>query len=92
MTTLHIEHAITDYPTWRGAFDRFAQLRADAGVRSHTVRRPVDDERYIVVDLDFLDESAARSFLGFLEANVWANAENAPGLVGEPRARILEDS
>jgi hypothetical protein len=25
MTTLHIEHAISDYPTWKGAFGRFAR-------------------------------------------------------------------
>ena len=28
--TLHIEHEITDYPTWKAAFDRFADARTQA--------------------------------------------------------------
>jgi hypothetical protein len=28
MTTLHIEHAISDFPTWYGAFQRFEEVRA----------------------------------------------------------------
>jgi hypothetical protein len=40
MPTLHIEHAITDFETWRSAFDRFTALRRGAGVRGHGVQRP----------------------------------------------------
>ncbi len=43
MTTLRIEHAITDYQLWRKAFDGFAEARAQAGVRSFAIRLPVDD-------------------------------------------------
>ena len=31
MTTLHIEHPITDFNAWLAGFDRFAQTRAKAG-------------------------------------------------------------
>ena len=34
MTTLRIEHAITDYEIWKKAFDGFTEARANAGVRS----------------------------------------------------------
>jgi len=89
MTTLHIEHAITDYATWKEAFDRFADARLRAGVRGHQVRRPVDDPSYLYIDLDFATEGEAAAFLGFLRANVWASASSAPALVGAPQTRIL---
>ncbi len=90
MTTLHIEHPITDYDTWKGAFDRFADVRRDAGVLAHRIHRPVDDERYVVIDLDFDEAGQAERFLGFLEARVWAVPESSPALAGAPRTRLLE--
>jgi hypothetical protein len=89
MTTLHIEHAITDYATWKGAFDRFAEARAQAGVRGHRIRRPVDDPAYLYIDLDFATEAAAAAFLGFLRAQVWTSGASAPALVGAPQTRLL---
>lgn len=91
MTTLHIEHPITDYATWRAAFDRFAVAREQAGVRAHRIRRPVDDEQYVVVDLDFDDPARAARFLEFLREAVWAVPANSPALAGTPRARVLQD-
>jgi hypothetical protein len=89
MATLHIEHAITDLPTWLGAFEHFAEARAGAGVRQTRVHQPVDDDRYIYVQLDFDDEEAATAFLGFLRSVVWASAEASPGLGGSPTGRVL---
>jgi hypothetical protein len=89
MTTLHIEHAITDYATWKGAFDRFAEARLRAGVRGHRIRRPVDDPAYLYIDLDFATEDQAAAFLGFLRTQVWASPGSAPALVGAPQTRIL---
>jgi len=89
MTTLHIEHAITDYDTWKGAFDRFADARLRAGVRGHRIRRPVDDPSYLYIDLDFGSEAEADAFLGFLRSQVWGSATSAPALVGAPQTRIL---
>jgi hypothetical protein len=43
MTTLRIEHAITDYGLWKKAFDGFAEARTMAGVLSCSIRLPVDD-------------------------------------------------
>ncbi|GMU79212.1 MAG: hypothetical protein AMXMBFR46_20050 [Acidimicrobiia bacterium] len=91
MPTLHIEHAITDFATWRGAFDGFAEARRNAGVRGERVRRPVDDAQYVVVDLDFDTEERARAFLAFLQTQVWKIPEASPALVGAPRTMILDD-
>jgi hypothetical protein len=90
MTTLHIEHPVTDLPTWRAAFDRFADRRRQGGVTAERIQQPLDDDRYVVVDLDFATRDQARRFLGFLETVVWTSRENSPGLAGAPSTSILE--
>ncbi len=90
MTTLHIEHSIVDFAIWRTAFDRFAEARAQAGVRAHRVQRPVDDDHYVVIDLDFDTAEEATRVLAFLREGVWSTPENSPALAGEVRTRILE--
>jgi hypothetical protein len=90
MPTLHIEHPITDLDTWLSAFNRFAEVRRTAGVRSEIVRQPVDDPRFIVIDLDFGTIGEATAFLGFLTSQVWGNRESSPGLAGDPVTRILQ--
>jgi hypothetical protein len=90
MTTLHIEHAITDLETWLAAFTRFEPARTQAGVRTHQIQQPIDDPRYIVVDLTFDTVAAAESFRDFLEQTVWSTGANAPALVGRPLTRLLE--
>lgn len=89
MTTLHIEHPVTDFPTWRAAFDRFAPARADAGVRGFRIQRPLDDDHRVLVELDFDGAAGATAFLGFLREVVWAVPENSPALAGTPETRIL---
>ncbi|MCY0949653.1 hypothetical protein [Streptomyces sp. H27-S2] len=90
MYSLHVEHPVTDFAVWKGAFDRFAPARREAGVRGHRVLRPVDDPAYVVVELDFDTSEQAEGFLEFLTARVWSSPESAPALVGAPRTRILE--
>lgn len=90
MTTLHIQHAITDFDTWASAFSRFADARRQAGVRAQRVQRPVNNPNYVVIDLDFGSTDEATSFQRFLETQVWANPQNAPALAGSPETMILE--
>jgi len=90
MAILHIEHPINDFGTWKAAFDRFAEAREKSGVRGHRILRPVDDTRYVVVDLDFQTAGEAARFLDFLRTRVWSSSQNAPALAGTPQARILE--
>lgn len=89
MATLHIEHAIHNYATWKAAFDRFADRRRQAGVDSVRIQQPHDDPRYVVVQLDFPTVEQAEQFRQFLEARVWTDPANSPGLAGVPRARVL---
>jgi hypothetical protein len=90
MPTLHIEHEITDLPTWKAAFDQFATAREQAGVRGHRIQQPIDDPRSVVIDLDFDTTDQAQRFLHFLQTTVWASPQNAPALVGAPRTKILQ--
>lgn len=90
MATLHIEHAITDFETWKSAFNRFADVRRQAGVRAERVQRPMDDPKYVVIDFDFESTEEAEAFLLFLNTKVWGTRENAPALAGTPHTKILE--
>jgi hypothetical protein len=90
MATLHIEHAIVDFDLWSAAFDRFAELRQQSGVLRHRVQRPVDDPKYVVIDLDFRTVGEAERFLQFLQDKVWSSRDNAPALAGPPQTQILE--
>lgn len=90
MVTLHIEHAITDYDTWKRAFDRFADVRRVSGVLRHRVHRPTDNERYVVIGLDFGTRDEAAKFLHILTTRVWSTPANSPALAGAPQTRILE--
>jgi hypothetical protein len=91
LATLHIEHAISDLETWLGAFGRFAEAREKAGVTAQRVHQPVDDERYIYVELDFGTTEQAEGFKNFLETKVWSNPDASPALGGTPRARVLNE-
>ncbi|MBW3557706.1 MAG: hypothetical protein KY454_12315 [Actinobacteria bacterium] len=90
MPTLHIEHAITDFGVWSAAFASFDEARRTAGVRDARVHQPVDDPKFVVLDLDFDTRDEAAGFLHFLETVIWQNPANSPALVGAPRAIILE--
>jgi hypothetical protein len=92
VTTLHIEHPIVDFDLWVTAFERFAEARQAAGVRSHRVSRPVDDPSFVILDLEFDDVDRAERFRLFLETQVWASAENSPALAGRPRTVIFEEA
>jgi len=89
MPTLHIEHPISDFATWKAAFDRFADMRRQSGVLAERIQQPVDDSRYVVVDLDFAGTEGAERFLAFLQTQVWSSPANSPALAGAPQTKIL---
>lgn len=90
MTSLHIEHPITDLTTWTTAFTALAEVRRQAGVRAEQVRHPVGDPKFIVLDLEFDSTDQAEAFLQFLQSQVWAVPENSPALAGTPEAKVLQ--
>ncbi|MBE7553994.1 MAG: hypothetical protein HS126_23255 [Anaerolineales bacterium] len=90
MATLHIEHPINDLKTWLTAFGNFAEARQKGGVRAYRIFQPVDDDKYIMIDLDFDTVDEAERYKRFLELNVWSSREASPGLAGMPQTRVLE--
>jgi hypothetical protein len=90
MATLRIEHAIHDYDAWQKAFDGFEQARAKAGVRGFAIRQPVNDPKYLLLDLEFDTQGQAESFAGFLHDHVWSSPASSPALAGRPQTSILE--
>jgi hypothetical protein len=90
MSVLHIEHHISDFAVWKGAYDAVAERRRAAGVSHERVCRPVEDPHYVVIDLDFPTTERARAFLDFLHQTVWSSPANAPALVGQPTGRVLD--
>ena len=89
MPIVQIEHAISDFDVWKKAFDSDPVRREESGVRRYRVFRPVDDPKYIKVDLEFESLSEAEAFRAALE-NMWGSGRAAPALVGSPQARIVE--
>jgi hypothetical protein len=92
VTTLHIEHPVTDFELWKTAFARFEPARARSGVRAQRVYRPLDDPRYVLIDLDFDTSGEAERFLRFLETTVWASRDSSPALDGVPQTRLLDEA
>lgn len=96
MVTLKIEHAIRDFETWRTAFQRDPAGRKTAGVRRYRVGRPIDDPRYVFIDLDFDQRREAEAFLEVLR-RIWNRPDLSPGLARDdqtaavPRTRIVEE-
>lgn len=85
MPTLRIEHAVPDYETWKAAFDRDPIDRRGSGVRRYRIVRPVDDARYVRVDLEFdtlLEAEAVQRAL----RELWRRVDVAR----DPRSRIVE--
>ncbi len=91
MVTLHIEHGISDFGTWRTAFARFEDVRRRAGVRGHVVRRPVDDPHHVSIDLAFDEVEQAAAFEQLLRTTVWTDPARSPALRGSPTTSILRD-
>lgn len=90
MSTLLIEHSISDFDTWHDAYGRFAARRKEGGVLRERIMQPVDDAHYVLIDLEFATVEAAQRFQRFLETQVWSNPANSPALEGSPRSRIVD--
>ncbi len=89
MPVLRLEHAITDFDVWKAAFDRDPVSRQRSGVRSYRVYRPVDDPKYVAVDLEFDTSAEAERFQVALQ-RLWQSQQAAPALMGTPQVRIVE--
>ncbi|PYI66102.1 hypothetical protein CVV68_15980 [Arthrobacter livingstonensis] len=90
MFTLQIEHGIKDFAMWRDAYNADPLGRAASGVVAERSFRPIGDEHYVVLDLDFATSDEAEAFLVRLRTQVWSTPDASPALAGGPQTRILE--
>jgi hypothetical protein len=60
MPTLQIEHPISDFEVWTQAFEADPVRREESGVKRYRVFRPLDDPRYVKIDLDFRQPARGR--------------------------------
>ena len=87
MHILRIEHAVPDFVAWKKAFDSDPLGRQRSGVRRYRVLRPVDDARYVLVDLEFDTLAQAEATHGALR-QLWGQVEGK--VIEKGRARIVE--
>jgi hypothetical protein len=87
MSILRIEHPVADYAAWKEAFDADPVGRERSGVRRYQVMRPVDDDRYVLIDLEFDSPEEAEGLLTAMRG-VWSRVSGT--LIFDPRARIVE--
>ena len=87
MYILRIEHPVSDFDSWKKAFDSDPVGREKSGVRRYRVLRPIDDPRYVMIDLEFDTTRQAEALLAAMRL-VWGHAQGK--IVFNPQARIVE--
>ncbi|MCA9942340.1 MAG: hypothetical protein KC449_02615 [Anaerolineales bacterium] len=83
---LRIEHPIFDYDAWKKAFDSDPVGREKSGVRSYQILQPVDDPKYIMIDLEFDTVSQAEALLAAMQV-VWGKVEGT--IMMNAKSRIV---
>jgi hypothetical protein len=85
---LRIEHTVSNFDSWKTAFDSDPVGRQKSGVRRYRILRPTDDPNYVMIDLEFDGLKEAENFKSTLR-NLWGTAE-AQKVMQNPKLRIVE--
>ena len=81
MTTMFVRHTVSNYKTWRKAYDDFAAVQKAKGVKAQAVYQATDNPNDITVTHDFATLKAAQAFVKSTELKI--TMQNA-GVVGAP--------
>ena len=87
MFVLRIEHRVPDFDGWKKAFDGDPVGREKSGVRRYRVLRPIDDPRYVMIDLEFDTAAQAEALLAAMRV-IWGRVQGQ--IMTSPQARIVE--
>ncbi len=87
--TLHIEHPVRDFESWKRTFDQFHEFRLRGGVRSYRLARNAEVDSDVTIDLVFDNPDAASAFRRMLLERVWTAQRASEVLTGTPSATIL---
>jgi hypothetical protein len=85
MTTLRIEHPVSDFSTWKRVFDGDPVGRRQHGVRRYRVLRAVDDANHVMIDLEFDSEVQAEAFVAIMRG-IWGSPGH--GITTNQRTRV----
>jgi hypothetical protein len=81
MTTMFVRHNVSDYKTWRKAYDDFASFQKANGVRAQAVYQSAHNPNDITVTHDFATLEAAQAFA---KRDELKKAMQGAGVVGAP--------
>jgi hypothetical protein len=84
---LRIEHQVPDYAGWKQAFDSDPAGREKSGVRRYQVMRSIDDQNFVMIDLEFDTDGEAQALLASMR-EVWGRVQGK--VMWDPQARIVE--
>jgi hypothetical protein len=88
MYILRIEHPVSAFDGWKKAFESDPVGREKSGVRRYRILRPVDDPKYVMIDLEFDTVAQAESLLSAMR-KVWERVQGT--IIDDPKARIVEE-
>ncbi len=81
MVRLFVRHDVTDFTTWKQAYDAFDSTRKEMGVRSHAAYQSTDNPNNVTAWHDFETLDAAQAFAGSDELR---GAMESAGICSEP--------
>jgi hypothetical protein len=87
MPTLHIQHPVPSFDSWKSAFDRDPMNRKGSGVLRYAIHRAVSDGQLVMVDMEFATLAEAERMLIKLRG-LWAGRGSA--VMSDPQAWIVE--
>ena len=83
---LQIEHKILNFDGWKKAFESDPINRKKSGLRGYKIYRPINDQNYVIIDLEFDNLKDAEDTLDALR-NLWIGVEGK--VMMNPQTRIL---
>jgi hypothetical protein len=78
---MFVRHSVSDFDTWKQAYDDFDAKRKEMGVVAHGVFRSVDDPNDVTVWHDF---ETAESAHDFARSHQLRGAMSQGGVAGKP--------
>lgn len=83
---LLIQHKVSDYPTWRKAFDDHKTKQLEAGLTNPRVFFTDGDTKNVSILFDASDDAKAKAFT---ESKDLKDTMKAAGVLGKPEMHIL---
>jgi hypothetical protein len=88
MIILRIEHEVLSFEGWKKAFDSDPINRRKSGVKRHHIYQPVDNSKYVIIDLAFENLEDAEATQKVLQ-NMMTNAVGT--LIVGPSIKLLNE-